>query len=70
MLTKNKNSSNDKTFVVSEILPTVVRDRVLMMLDSRQPQHIRENARNTLMLISEEIDRAIKHCNKDFVKRA
>lgn len=59
----------DDPVAVADILPPILADRVRMMLMPQYPYNQRENARNTLMLIRDELDKAIQKSAKDFVRR-
>lgn len=59
----------DNPIQVADILPPVIADRVRMMLTPQFPFNQRENARNTLILIRDELDKALQKGAKDFVRR-
>ena len=59
----------DEPIVVADVLPPVIADRVRMMLMPQYPYNQRENARNTLLLIRDELDKALSKAAKDFVRR-
>lgn len=63
-----KVAAVDEPVDVADILPPVIADRVRMMLTASVPFHHRENARNTLLLIRDELDKALIKATKDFAR--
>jgi hypothetical protein len=59
----------DDPISIAEILPPVIADRIRIMMGKAHPQHVRENARTTLLLIRDELDKALTKAAKEFIRR-
>lgn len=64
-VSKNQRTPQE-TIEVSPILPPQLADKIVMMLTQTNPYNQRENARNTLLLIRDELDRHLKKPMKNF----
>jgi hypothetical protein len=67
-MSKYKSEESDR-IVVAEILPPVISDRVLLMMNKNSPFHHRQNARVTLTMIRDELNAVLDKTAKDFVRR-
>ena len=64
-----KSEKTGTEYVVADVVPPVIADKIMWMVLKSLPFNRRVNERNTLMLIRDEIDRALNHVAKDFVRR-
>ena len=64
-----KSKISDDNIVVADIIPPVIASLMKMLLNPSQPLHVRENARTTLSLIADELNRALAKSAKDFTRR-
>lgn len=59
----------DESVALPDILPPQLADKVRIMLMPQYPYNQRENARNTVLLIRDALDKALNKVAKDFVRR-